>query len=74
MKNWLKENWFKLGVLILVTIFVFKFLALKTQEINIKKFQAEQSAINWAIEKETKTLVGQREINSFKKYFWEFIN
>ena len=75
MKNWVKKNWFKLGILILGTIFIIGSLFIQMKEARIKKYQAEQSAINWAwSDQNAINIVGQKEKDNFKKHFWNLFD
>ncbi|QQG46028.1 MAG: hypothetical protein HYY55_03620 [Candidatus Niyogibacteria bacterium] len=70
MKNWLKENWFRLLILIIATIFVAGFMFINYREYQLKRLRAQQDTLEWFgdnFRNSFSKYIGEREIKNFQK-------
>ncbi|MDP3792943.1 MAG: hypothetical protein Q8Q89_04440 [bacterium] len=75
--NWLKENWFKLGMLIVATSFVIGFIFINYQEYNLERVKIEMDALEWATKNAPHSFekfIGRRELENFEKQYWRLFN
>lgn len=73
----LKQNWFKLGLLISVLVLVLGFLVIDYKEYKLQRFTAERATIDWATANTGSSLnklLGTKEIKNFKNHFWSLFN
>ena len=68
--EWLKRNFFKLSLLVLAIAAVVVWEVIQWKYYELERYQAEQSAMNWAwIEGHAPNLIGTREGQEFKQDF-----
>jgi len=75
--TFLKQNWFKLGLLVIALIFVLGFLVINYKEYLLHRFAAEKTTIEWATENAGNSfdkLIGSRELINFRNHLWNLFN
>jgi hypothetical protein len=73
--NWLKQNWFKLSILIAAVLAIAWWEIIQWKYYELERYQTQQSAMNWAwTDGRARDIVGTKEGQAFKQSFWGLFN
>lgn len=74
--DFLKNNWFKLGILIVLAVGVGAWIKFQYETLRIERYQVEQSAMSFMAKYGSlpNEVVGSKELLKFRSHFWNLFN
>jgi hypothetical protein len=73
-KNWIKEGWFKAVIALAVLLYSVGFVLNIYWQHKIDVANLKFKAVSFAAESNSGSLMGKKEVQNFKEFYWELLN